>query len=162
MGPYHYFETIIPFHPPILLPLWHIASYTSAKLLPLDEAHPFELYALVPFLIIYWILESGCLEFVDCWVILNILESVFLWSPFHDRYIPWRCSIQLDTSSIWVGRCMSRVGWYQVSEAYIANFASGMCKSYLANCFFLLFQSVSWKIFHSIFHLSLYNSAFLG
>ena len=105
------FEMVFPFHLLIFLPLCHKASQTSVKLFFPEEARRFDQSGLGISLILVWVLKSGCLAFIDCRVILDILESGFLLCQFYYRSPPLRCSIQTDQFSIYIRRCMMIIKW---------------------------------------------------
>ena len=60
-------------------------SQTSVNISLHEEDRQFERSALGPSSIIFCNDKPGCLPSLDCWLICNILEAGFLWSPFHDR-----------------------------------------------------------------------------
>ena len=93
-------------------PLSHEKSHFSVKFCTPEEAQKFERSAFGLSLILAWILDSGCPEFVDFWVITNIFEAGLLRSLFYYQFTPRRWRIKTDPSSIWFRRCMMRVRCY--------------------------------------------------
>ena len=71
-----------PFWLLTLLPLLNGSPQTSVKLPSPEEAQKFERSTSTPSSILAWNVELGCLEFLDCRSIWDILEAVFLWSRF--------------------------------------------------------------------------------